>query len=68
MSIHGARLQLDALPGQRNQLVDAQTGVEQQRDDRVGHRAVLLGLTDEPSALRVAEPLELNVVYRTALR
>ncbi len=53
----GASVKLDALAGERDQLVDAQSGVVQQYDDRLGHRPVFLGLADEPSALDVGKPL-----------
>ncbi|MDQ6669402.1 MAG: hypothetical protein M3069_01325 [Chloroflexota bacterium] len=53
----GARLKVDILPGERDQLIDAQSSVEQHGDDRVGHRAVFLGLADEPSALDVGKTL-----------
>ncbi len=36
----GARLKMDALPGERGQLIEAQSSVEQHGDDRIGHRAV----------------------------
>jgi hypothetical protein len=50
-----AGLTVDALPGNCHQLVDAQPGVEQQCDDRVGDRTALLRFADEPSALDIGE-------------
>lgn len=63
-----ADLQVNALPAQRDELVDAQSGVEQQCHDRVGHRAVILGLADEPSALHVAEPFGASGWVATSVR
>jgi len=52
----GTDVKLNTLPGERDQLVDAQSSVQQQHDDRVGHRAGLLGLTDESSTIDIGKP------------
>jgi hypothetical protein len=40
-----------------DQLIDAQPGVEQHDDDRLGHGASQLGVSQQPAALRGGEPL-----------
>lgn len=71
----GPRLDGQALPRQRRQLLDAQAGVEQRRDDRVSHRAGSLGIAAQPAALNVGEPfgrellrLDVDQVLRRVLR
>jgi hypothetical protein len=51
----GASVKLDALPGEPNQLVDAQPNVQQQHDDRFEHRPTFLGLANEPPTLDVGK-------------